>query len=84
LLPQLRGTLLRPSDYLLGSFRRQAVGDAKDRRSEKDFYKMPGGGLRDPQGEPPRKDTEREDDATTEPAKSCRPRASARRAPMKT
>ena len=53
-------------DYLLGSFRRQAVGDAKDGRSEKDFYKMPGGGQRDPQGEPSRKENGREDE-TTEP-----------------
>ena len=28
----------------------------KDERREKDFYKMPGGGLRDPQGEPKRED----------------------------
>ena len=33
-----------------------------DRRDEKDFYKKPGGGLIDPQGEP-----KREDDETTEP-----------------
>ena len=49
------------------------MGNAQDRRSAKDFYKMPGGGLRDPQGEPPRKENGREDDETTEPTEELPP-----------
>ena len=51
------------------------MGDAQDRRSEKDFYKMPGGGLRDPQGEPKR------DDETTEPTEELPPDGLGKKSP---
>ena len=49
---------------------------AKDDRSEKDFHRMPGGGLRDPQGEPPRKD-----DETTEPTEELPPEGMGKKSP---
>jgi hypothetical protein len=57
------------------------VGEPKDGRSEKDFYKMPGGGLRDPQGEPPREDDGRADDETTEPAEELPPEGLGKKSP---
>jgi hypothetical protein len=65
-----------PPDYLLGQARRQAMGESKDGRSEKDFYKMPGGGLRDPQGAP-----KREDDETTEPTEELPPEGLGKKSP---
>ena len=52
------------------------MGEPKDGRSEKDFYKIPGGGLRDPQGEP-----KREDDETTEPAEKLPPEGLGKKSP---
>ena len=68
--------MLLPPDYLLGQARRQAVGESKDERREKDFYKMPGGGLRDPQGEP-----KREDDGTTESTEELPPEGLGKKSP---
>jgi hypothetical protein len=53
-------------------------GDPKndDRRDEKDFYKKPGGGLIDPQGEPKR------DDAVTEPTEELPPEGLAKKSPV--
>ena len=48
----------------------------KDERREKDFYKMPGGGLRDPQGEP-----KREDDEVTEPTEELPPEGLGKKSP---
>jgi hypothetical protein len=65
-----------PANYLLGSFRRQGVGNPQDdRRDEKDFYKKPGGGLIDPQGEPKR------DDEITEPAEELPPEGLGKKSP---
>lgn len=52
------------------------MGETKDERSEKDFYKMPGGGLRDPQGAPKRKD-----DETSEPTEELPPDGLAKKSP---
>ena len=52
------------------------MGEPKDSRSEKDFYKMPGGGLRDPQGAP-----KREDDETTEPTEELPPEGLGKKSP---
>ena len=46
------------------------------RREEKDFYKMPGGGRRDQQGEP-----KRGDDETTEPTEELPPEGLAKKSP---
>ena len=45
-------------------------------RSDKDFYKEPGGGLIDPQGEP-----KREDDETTEPTEELPPEGLGKKSP---
>ena len=52
------------------------MSESKNGRSEKDFYKMPGGGLRDPQGEP-----KREDDETTGPAEELPPEGLGKKSP---
>lgn len=55
-----------------------------DRHSEKDFYKKPGGGLIDPQGEPKREptdDTPRRDDAVTEPTEELPPEGLGKKSP---
>jgi hypothetical protein len=60
------------------------MGGAKrgdDRRSDTDFYKEPGGGLIDPQGEPPRKETGHEDDETTEPTEELPPEGLGKKSP---
>jgi len=46
-----------------------------DRYEEKDFYKKPGGGLIDPQGEP------KADDATTEPTEELPPEGLGKKSP---
>jgi hypothetical protein len=57
----------------------QAKGDPKrggpgdDERSDKDFYKEPGGGLIDPQGEPKHDEYRHGDDETTEPTEELPP-----------
>jgi hypothetical protein len=45
-----------------------------NRHSEKDFYKKPGGGLIDPQGEP-------KDDETTEPTEELPPEGLGKKSP---
>jgi hypothetical protein len=45
-------------------------------RSDKDFYKEPGGGLIDPQGEP-----EHEDDEATEPTEELPPEGLGKKSP---
>ena len=57
------------------------MSESKDDRSEKDFYKMPAGGLRDPQGEAPREDEGRGDDATTEPTEELPPDGLGKKSP---
>ncbi|HEX3973735.1 MAG TPA: hypothetical protein VHX19_20540 [Stellaceae bacterium] len=53
------------------------MGEAKPgERSDKDFYKEPGGGLIDPQGEP-----KHEDDATTEPTEELPPEGLGKKSP---
>src|SRR5215469_16424656 len=76
--PLLRGTSPLPRDYLLGQARRQAVAKAKNdnRRVGKDFCTMPGGGLRDPQGEP-----KRGDDETTDPTEELPHEGLAKKSP---
>ena len=51
-----------------------------DKHSEKDFYKKPGGGLIDPQGEP-MDDTPRRDDAVTEPTEELPPEGLGKKSP---
>jgi len=78
-----KGTLPPPAHYLLGSVRRQGMGNPQsggnrkddDRYEEKDFYKKPGGGLIDPQGEPKR------DDETTEPTEELPPEGLGKKSP---
>lgn len=53
---------------------------AQDDRSEKDFFKKPGGGLIDPQGEPKRDDLPR-DDAVTEPTEELPPEGLGKKSP---
>lgn len=48
-----------------------------DERSEKDFYRKPGGGLIDPQGEP-----KRADDETTEPTEELPPEGLGKKSPQ--
>ncbi|HEY1503769.1 MAG TPA: hypothetical protein VGF92_05680 [Stellaceae bacterium] len=59
------------------------MGDPKggDRRAQEDFYKKPGGGLIDPQGEPPREETGRKDDETTEPTEELPSEGLAKKSP---
>lgn len=57
------------------------MSDSKaDKHSEKDFYKMPGGGLIDPQGEAP-DDTPRRDDEVTEPTEELPPKGLGKKSP---
>lgn len=52
-----------------------------DRYEEKDFYKKPGGGLRDPQGAPPLPQEDRTDDETTEPTEELPPDGLGKKSP---
>lgn len=52
-----------------------------DRYEEKDFYKKPGGGLRDPQGAPKRPESGRGDDETTEPTEELPPEGLGKKSP---
>ena len=57
-----------------------------DRVDEKDFYKKPGGGLIDPQGEAPREESGRNepkhaDDAATEPTEELPPEGLGKKSP---
>jgi hypothetical protein len=58
----------------MGDPKREHSSD--DGRSDKDFYKEPGGGLIDPQGEP-----KREDDETTEPTEELPPEGLGKKSP---
>ncbi|HEY3918788.1 MAG TPA: hypothetical protein VGL83_13400 [Stellaceae bacterium] len=58
------------------------MSDAKpDDRSEKDFYKKPGGGLIDPQGEPKRDDSDGEEGAR-EPTEELPPEGLGKKSPQ--
>ena len=58
----------------MGDPKREHLSDTG--RSDKDFYKEPGGGLIDPQGEP-----KREDDETTEPTEELPPEGLGKKSP---
>jgi hypothetical protein len=58
----------------MGDPKREHLSDKG--RSDKDFYKEPGGGLIDPQGEP-----KREDDETTEPTEELPPEGLGKKSP---
>jgi hypothetical protein len=53
-------------------------GSGDDERSDKDFYKEPGGGLIDPQGEPKH---DEDDDETTEPTEELPPKGLGKKSP---